>query len=108
MKNDRAIAAWLLACCAMVFAMVLLGVLLVAAQGGGASAVALVRALCIALLIGAATYFVTARLSDAAGAVAKSFTLPSGASTPYEQTFSFQESMAVRGDVAGGASKAAG
>ncbi|MDB4912929.1 MAG: hypothetical protein JWM95_573 [Gemmatimonadetes bacterium] len=40
-------------------------------------------------------------ISNGAGAVAKSFTLPSGDSTPYEQTFSFQEALAARGDVAG-------
>lgn len=41
------------------------------------------------------------KISDSAGAVAKGFTLPSGDSTPYEQTFSYQESLAARGDVAG-------
>jgi hypothetical protein len=40
-------------------------------------------------------------ISNSAGAVAREFTLPSGNSTPYEQTFSFQESLAARGDVAG-------
>lgn len=37
----------------------------------------------------------------AAGGVARAVTMPSGASTPYEDQFSFQESLAARGDVAG-------
>ena len=58
-----------------------------------------------ALLIGVAggyfTTYMTLTLSDGAGAIAKSFTLPSGDSTPYEQTFSYQETLAIRGDMAG-------
>ena len=36
----------------------------------------------------------------AAGGVARAVTMPSGASTPYEDQYSFQESLAARGDVA--------
>ena len=41
------------------------------------------------------------KLGDRAGAVAKSFTLPSGSSTPYEQTFSISGSDGRARDVAG-------
>ena len=40
-------------------------------------------------------------ISDAAGVAAQAFTLTSGNSTPYEQTFSYQEALAAKGDVAG-------
>ncbi len=42
-------------------------------------------------------------LASAAGAggIARYVTMPSGASTPYEEQFSFQESLAARGDLAG-------
>ncbi|MEO5814906.1 MAG: hypothetical protein ABIT20_06465 [Gemmatimonadaceae bacterium] len=41
-------------------------------------------ALVIALLLGVTTFFLGVKLSDEAGAVARSFTLPSGDSTPYD------------------------
>jgi len=62
---------------------------------------AAVAALLIALAAGFLTTFGVLMVSDGAGAVAKSFTLPSGNSTPYEQQFSYQEALAARGDVAG-------
>ena len=40
-------------------------------------------------------------MSDAAGIAAQAFTLTSGNSTPYEQTFSYQEALAAKGDVTG-------
>lgn len=46
-------------------------------------------------------YWVSFNFSGAAGAVAKSVTLPSGESTPYEEQYSWQESLAARGDIAG-------
>lgn len=57
--------------------------------------------LVIAVGVGYLATLGTIKLSDAAGAVAKSFTLPSGDSTPYEQTFSYQEAMIMRGDIDG-------
>ena len=50
---------------------------------------------------GALTGYMGARLGDGAGAVAKAFMQPSGDSTPYEQTFSYQEAMIMRGDIDG-------
>ncbi len=47
------------------------------------------------------TFRLTLGISDAAGAVARAVTLPSGASTPYEEGFSYQDALAARGDVAG-------
>lgn len=47
------------------------------------------------------TFKLTLGISDAAGAVARAVTLPSGASTPYEEGFSYQDALAARGDVAG-------
>jgi hypothetical protein len=85
---------------ASVTAIAFTAVMLFAAQGGIPSFAALLGAFVVAVLLGGVTYFMAAKLSDAAGAVAKSFTLPSGSSTPYEQTFSYQETMAARGDVA--------
>ena len=46
-------------------------------------------------------YRVPLIFSGSAAAVAKAVTLPSGSSTPYEEQFSYQESMAARGDIAG-------
>ena len=57
--------------------------------------------LAIAVAVGYLATLGIINLSDAAGAVAKSFTLPSGDSTPYEQTFSYQEAMIMRGDIDG-------
>ena len=57
--------------------------------------------LLIAIGVGYASTVTMVKMSLGAGAVAKSFTLPSGNSTPYEQTFSYQEAMIMRGDVAG-------
>ena len=86
---------------ASVTAITFAALMLFAAQGRSPTFGTLFGAFVVALLLGVVTYWSAARLSDGAGAVAKSFTLPSGSSTPYEQTFSFQEAMAARGDVAG-------
>jgi hypothetical protein len=76
--------------------------MLYAAQGGTP---ALVTMAPIALVGGAAlaagTYFLSMKLMDGVGVATRAFTMPSGNSTPYEQTFSYQESLAARGDVAG-------
>ena len=47
------------------------------------------------------TFKLTLGISDAAGWIAAAVTLPSGASTPYEEGFSYQDALAARGDVAG-------
>ena len=62
---------------------------------------ALIVLLIVAVLAGAFTAFIGARLGDGAGAVAQAFIQPSGNSTPYEQTFSLQEAMIMRGDIDG-------
>jgi hypothetical protein len=84
---------------ALVFAITFLA-LLFAAAAGGIRLGGILGALAVAALLGGLVGFVGRRLSDTAGAVAKAFTLPSGLSTPYEQQFSRQESLAARGDVA--------
>ena len=52
-------------------------------------------------VVGALVGFMASRLAEGVGAVATSFIQPSGNSTPYEQTFSFQEAMIMRGDIDG-------
>jgi hypothetical protein len=58
-------------------------------------------ALVLALLTGWFVWRMTLGTADAAGALTRAATLPSGNSTPYEEQFSYQESLAIRGDVAG-------
>ena len=86
---------------AMVTGITFSALMLFAAQGGRPGLGSLVGALVIAVMLGGTTFFLGAKFADGAGAVAKSFTMPSGNSTPYEQTFSFQEAMAAKGDVTG-------
>jgi hypothetical protein len=83
-----------------VMAITFAAVMLFAAQGGSPSFGMLIGAFLVALLLGGTAFVMTAKLSDGAGALAKSFTMPSGNSTPYEQTFSYQDAMVARGDVA--------
>ena len=57
-------------------------------------------------LVGAALaawfmYFVMTGLPSAAGHAALAVTAATGSSTPYEETFSYEESLAARGDVPG-------
>ena len=63
------------------------------------------RALLFTLLAASLSALLTYRLGLAsaagAGGIARYVTMPSGASTPYEEQFSYQESLAARGDVAG-------
>jgi hypothetical protein len=65
--------------------------------GAGAILFALVLA---TVLTGGAAVLIL-RLVGASGALALAITFPSGASSPYEEQFSFQESLAARGDVEG-------
>ena len=53
-----------------------------------------------AVLTGGAAIFIL-KSASAAGAAALAIVLPSGKSNPYEEQFSYQESLAARGDVAG-------
>src|SRR3954463_5849023 len=52
------------------------------------------------VLTGLAGLFIL-KTSNAVGAGALALIMPSGQSAPYEEQYSFQESMAARGDVAG-------
>lgn len=54
-----------------------------------------------ALLSALFSYRMGLASAAAAGGVARAVTMPSGASTPYEDQFSYQESLAARGDVVG-------
>jgi hypothetical protein len=65
----------------------LLQILLVFVFGGGAA--------------GAATAFVAYTLSERAGDAASAIYAPKGDTTPYQRIFSYQDAMAMRGDVAG-------
>lgn len=70
-------------------------------MGGVPSFGTLLTFLGIAAVTTAVASYMTFRFSTAAGAVAQSFIQPSGNSTPYEQTFSYQEAMIMRGDIDG-------
>lgn len=86
---------------ATVTAITFTALLFFAAQSGRVTFGSLMEALAIAAILGGATFLMGTKIGDGAGAVAKSFTMPSGNSTPYAQTFSFQEALAARGDIAG-------
>ena len=55
----------------------------------------------VALAVGALTAYLGSRMGEGAGIVVQSFVQPSGNSTPYEQSFSYQEAMIMRGDIDG-------
>lgn len=69
--------------------------------GGVPSLAAVLALLLLALTLGAVTAYMGSRIGEAGGIVVQSFVQPSGNSTPYEQTFSYQEAMIMRGDVDG-------
>ena len=85
----------------LIFAgMLLIGFLLARLRGiGGVTGIAF--AWTFASVLTAATGIFILKLTGAAGATARAITFPTGASVPYEEQFSYQESMAARGDVAG-------
>jgi hypothetical protein len=62
---------------------------------------AMLFALVSASLSAALVYGMGMALAAGAGGLARAVTMPSGASTPYEDQFSYQESLAARGDVLG-------
>jgi hypothetical protein len=69
---------------------------------GGVPGVALVLILlAVALALGALTAKLGSSMGESAGGVFQSFIQPSGNSTPYEQSFSYQEAMIMRGDIDG-------
>jgi hypothetical protein len=55
----------------------------------------------LAVLAGLLAYWLPLRFIKAAGDAALALTFPSGKSTPYEEQFSYQDSLEARGDVAG-------
>lgn len=69
---------------------------------GGVPSFALVIGLAIAgIALGTLTAYMGSRLGEGAGFVVQSFVQPSGNSTPYEQSFSYQEALIMRGDIDG-------
>jgi hypothetical protein len=69
--------------------------------GGVPSIAGVLALLLIALMLGALTAYMGSRMGEGAGVVVQAFVQPSGNSTPYEQSFSYQEAMIMRGDVEG-------
>ncbi len=81
---------------------IVFGVMFVLSLLGGVPSLGAVAGMAlVALMAGALVAVAGAKLGDGAGAVAQSFIQPSGNSTPYEQTFSYQEAMIMRGDFEG-------
>lgn len=70
-------------------------------QGGQLPARVVAGALLAGLITGALSSFGTLAWAAASGKVVSAATWPSGKSTPYEEQFSYQDSLAIRGDVAG-------
>jgi hypothetical protein len=95
--NMLRFGVWLL----LIFAaMLLLGFLLAQLRGiGGAMAFAF--AFVFAAVLTAAAGIFILKLTAAAGATARAITFPTGASVPYEEQFSYQDSLVARGDVEG-------
>ena len=80
--------------------MLLIGFLVARLQGiGGVTGIAFAWTLA-SVLTAAAGIFIL-KLSGAAGATARAITFPTGASVPYEEQFSYQDSLVARGDVDG-------
>lgn len=82
------------------FAALAVGFLVAKVRGvSGASALALALVVATGLTAGVGGFIL--RLSSAAGAGALAVVMPSGRNDPYEEQYSYQEAMAVRGNVAG-------
>ena len=69
--------------------------------GGVPSLAAVLALVAVALALGTLTAYMGSRMGEGAGVVVQSFVQPSGNSTPYEQSFSYQEAMIMRGDIDG-------
>lgn len=67
--------------------------------GGGPRLVTVLALLSVSLVLGAVCAYIGGRVGEGGGAVAQAFIQPSGNSTPYEQTFSYQEAMIMRGEI---------
>lgn len=74
---------------------------LVTLQGGVPSFGTILAFLVTGAIVTVVTTYMSSKLSDGAGAMAQHVIQPSGNSTPYEQTFSYQEAMIMRGDIDG-------
>lgn len=85
----------------LVAAIIVLAVVIIALRGGGINLPTLLITLVAAAGAGALTAYSGTGLGSAAGQLVKRVTLPSGSSTPYEEQYSYQESLAARGDVSG-------
>lgn len=83
----------------MVGTLVTVAILAAAAQGGKISGSTVLGALAVGIVLGSFTGYLGLAIGTGASAVAKAVTLPSGKSTPYEEQFSYQESLEARGDV---------
>ena len=73
--------------------------LILSLLGGVPSFAAVLALLVVGLALGLLTAYMGSRMGEGAGLVVQSFVQPSGDSTPYEQTFSYQEAMIMRGKI---------
>lgn len=80
----------------MVGTLVTVAILSAGAQGGKIGANTLLGALLAGGILGSLTGYTGLMIGQGASAVAKAVTLPSGKSTPYEEQFSYQESLEAR------------
>jgi hypothetical protein len=62
---------------------------------------AIILPLILAVLAAVVSFRLQLGAGNAAASIAQAITFPSGSHTPYEEQFSFQDSLAARGDVAG-------
>lgn len=75
--------------------------LILSLLGGAPSFALLIGLAVVGVGLGALTAYMGSRMGEGAGFVVQSFVQPSGDSTPYEQTFSYQEALIMRGDIDG-------
>jgi hypothetical protein len=73
----------------------------VAARQGWPVAVVVPVVLFLALAVGALAWLLVIKVADTAGAGFAAFIAPSGASTPAAPDYSYQDALAIRGDVVG-------
>jgi hypothetical protein len=84
----------------MVFGITTGAVFLLLAQGGMSTGwLAIVLTLVISAMLGTIVGFAGHKFATTSGAAAKAFIWPSGDTTPYERQFSYQESLAIRGQM---------
>ena len=84
----------------LVAAAIFVAGIIVSLLAGVPSMALLLGILLVGLLLGALTTYMGIRMGEGAGQLMRSFVQPSGDSTPYEQTFSYQEAMIMRGEIA--------